>query len=242
MEQLIVLEIRGGVGGEEAALFGANLFLMYQKFAIARGWTVKVIDKSLTSIGGLKSITAEIKGDQVYDNLKNESGVHRIQRIPETEKSGRVHTSTATVAILPILKVSELKINPQDLRIDFYRSGGAGGQNVNKVETAVRITHIPTGVVSACQTERFQLANREKAMQVLISKLQNEMDSSKTKELSQLRASQVGSADRADKIRTYNFPQDRITDHRIKKSWHNIDKIMNGDLEPIITSFLSPKI
>ncbi|MBI3459094.1 PCRF domain-containing protein [Candidatus Azambacteria bacterium] len=239
MDESLILEIRGGVGGEEAALFGADLFSMYQKFAVSQGWTIKSIDKSLTNLGGLKSVTLEIKGNDAYTKLKSESGVHRIQRIPETEKSGRVHTSTVTVAVLPILKVSELKINPQDLRIDFYRSGGAGGQNVNKVETAVRITHIPTGVVSACQTERFQLANREKAMQILISKLQNEMESSKTKELSQLRASQVGSADRADKIRTYNFPQDRITDHRIKKSWHNIGKIMNGNLEPIVKAFMS---
>lgn len=167
-----------------------------------------------------------------------ESGVHRIQRVPKTEKSGRVHTSTVTVAILPILKKEELKINPVDLKIDFYRSSGAGGQNVNKVSTAVRITHLPTGIVTASQSERSQPQNRELAMQILISKLKFEMESSKVKELSELRKSQIGSGERSEKIRTYNFPQNRITDHRVKKSWHNIEKIMNGDLQDIIDSFL----
>lgn len=237
MEQSLLLEIRPGTGGEEAALFASDLFSMYKKFALSKNWTVNIIDENKTSIGGLKSIAAEIKGLNAYDYLKMESGVHRIQRVPKTEKGGRVHTSTATVAILPILKKEELKINPMDLKIDFYRSSGAGGQNVNKVSTAVRITHLPTGIVTASQSERSQPQNRELAMQILISKLKFEMEFSKVKELSDLRRSQIGAGERAEKIRTYNFPQNRITDHRIKKSWHNIDDILNGNLEPIIKAF-----
>lgn len=238
MEQSLLLEIRPGTGGEEAALFAFDLFSMYKKFSLSKNWIINITDENRTSIGGLKSIAAEIKGLNAYDCLKMESGVHRIQRVPKTEKSGRVHTSTVTVAILPILKKEELKINPVDLKIDFYRSSGAGGQNVNKVSTAVRITHLPTGIVTASQSERSQPQNRELAMQILISKLKFEMEYSKVKELSELRKSQIGSGERSEKIRTYNFPQNRITDHRVKKSWHNIEKIMNGDLQEIIDSFL----
>lgn len=237
MEQSLLLEIRPGTGGEEAALFASDLFLMYKKFALSKNWKINIIDENKTSIGGLKSIAAEIKGFNAYNYLKMESGTHRIQRIPKTEKSGRVHTSTVTVAILPILKKEELKINSDDLKIDFYRSSGAGGQNVNKVSTAVRITHLPTGIVTASQSERSQPQNREKAMQILMSKLKFEMESSKVKELSELRRSQIGTGERAEKIRTYNFPQNRVTDHRVKKNWHNIDDILNGNLEPVIKEF-----
>lgn len=235
----IILEIRAGAGGEEAALFAMDLFKMYSKYAAAKNWKTVVLDESCTSLGGLKNLSAEIRGENVFSHLQQESGVHRVQRIPKTEKGGRVHTSTVSVAVLPFHQEKIIQINPADLKLDFYRSSGAGGQNVNKVSTAVRITHLPTGVVVASQSERSQIQNREKAMQILSAKINEEMKSAKVQEIHELRKSQIGSGERAEKIRTYNFPQNRVTDHRIKKSWHNLENILAGDFEPIIKAFSS---
>jgi len=237
MIQKIILEIRAGAGGDEAAIFAADLARMYQKYAAKNGWKFVILDSNQTSLDGYKTLVAEIDGENVYDDLKQESGVHRIQRIPKTEKSGRVHTSTASVAILPIVEAREVNIKDTDLEVSFSRSGGPGGQNVNKVETAVRILHKPTGIVVSSRSERFQHANREKAMEVLRAKL-FEMEQNKTAgSMGDLRREQIGSADRSEKIRTYNFPDDRITDHRISKKWHNIEEILNGNLEPIVKAF-----
>lgn len=235
----IIMEIRAGAGGDEAALFAGVLFRMYSKYATKRNWKAGIIDANETSIGGYKEIIFEIVGDEnTFNELKYESGVHRVQRIPETEKSGRIHTSTATVAIMPVRENEEVKINPADLDIEFFRSSGPGGQNVNKVETAVRIIHKPSGIVVASQTDRNQQKNKEKAMLILQSKLIQIQKEKEAKESRNLRQSQIGTADRSEKIRTYNFPQDRITDHRIKKSWHSIENILNGNLEPIINEML----
>ncbi len=230
----IILEIRAGVGGEEATLFAANLHQMYVRYAMRRGWSVSTISVSKGDLGGYKEIITEMKGEGIYDALKYESGVHRIQRIPKTEKSGRIHTSTASVAILPIPKVSDIEIKPSDVEMAFTRSSGPGGQNVNKVETAVRITHKPTGIVVFSQEERSQQKNRDQAMKVLRAKLAEIQILKQEKETTALRNEQIGTQDRSEKIRTYNFLQDRITDHRFKKSWHNIEKILAGDLDPII--------
>lgn len=232
-----ILEIRAGTGGEEAALFAAELFRMYQKFALRRGWPLKVLDESRTDLGGLKDIAAEIEHPEAYQLLKQESGVHRIQRIPKTEKAGRVHTSTASVAVLPEYQNIKLDINPKDLEITFTRGGGPGGQNVNKVETAVRVLHKPTGITVWCQSERHQHQNREKALEILKSKLYALEEEKRIATITQERRSQIGTAERAEKIRTYNFPQDRITDHRVKKSWHHIENILDGNLEPIVNAF-----
>jgi len=233
----IILEVRAGAGGDEASIFAADLVNMYQRYAQNRGWKFVEMDVSKNTLGGYKTFVGKIKGEGAYQALKQESGVHRVQRIPSTEKSGRVHTSTASVAILPLVESKEVTINPRDLDISFFRSSGPGGQNVNKVETAVRITHKPTGVVVSSQTERSQNANRENAMEVLRSKLFEAMQEQQAQSVGAIRKEQIGSMDRSEKIRTYNFPQDRITDHRIGKKFHNIEKILGGDLSPIIKAF-----
>ncbi|MFH1598333.1 MAG: peptide chain release factor 1 [Patescibacteria group bacterium] len=233
----IIVEIRAGVGGDEAALFAADLFRMFSKFAELKGWKTVLLNTSRTGIGGFKEVTFEITGNSVYSHLKYEMGVHRVQRIPETEKSGRVHTSTATVAILPEAEETDLEIKQEDIRVDVFHASGHGGQSVNTTDSAVRITHLPTDTVATCQDEKSQHKNRDKAMKVLRSRLLAEKEAKERKERSEQRSLQIGWGMRAEKIRTYNYPQDRITDHRIKKSWHGIDKILNGELEPIITAF-----
>lgn len=233
----VILEIRAGAGGDEAAIFAGDLGRMYQRYSANRGWKFLILDSSPGTIGGYKTLVAEAEGEGVYDALKQESGVHRVQRIPKTEKSGRVHTSTASVAILPIVEAKEVQINQGDLEVTFSRAGGPGGQNVNKVETAVRILHKPTGIVVASREERSQHSNRERAMDVLRAKLY-EIQRQGTRDMRQeTRREQVGTADRSEKIRTYNFPEDRITDHRIGKKFHNIERIMEGDLDKVVEAF-----
>lgn len=229
-----VLEIRAGVGGEEAALFAEELATMYRAYSEGQGWQVRVLAESKTDLGGYKEVSIELRGIGVYKKLRYETGVHRIQRIPATEKSGRIHTSTASVAILPIRKKHTFEINLGDLEIETSRAGGAGGQNVNKVETAVRIIHKPTGIDARSQVERSQNANRERAMAVLLAKLEQMQEEKDNAKYAAERASQIGTADRSEKIRTYNILQDRITDHRLKESWHNLPNIFAGNLEPII--------
>jgi peptide chain release factor 1 len=230
----VILEIRAGTGGDEAALFAADLFRMYSRYAQARGWNVDIIDTSEGPSGGFKEVIAEINGKGAYSRFKYERGVHRVQRVPVTEASGRIHTSTSTVAVLPEVEDVEVDIKPEDLRVDIFHSGGAGGQNVNKVATAVRLTHLPTGIVVVCQDERSQLRNRQKAMQVLKARLYEMERSKQEAEMTSMRRSQVGSGERAEKVRTYNFPQDRVTDHRIGVTLHNLPRIMTGDLDPLI--------
>ena len=230
----IILEVRAGAGGEEAALFAQTLANMYKKYADSKGWSFSVVNESKTSLGGYKEAVFEIRGKNVYQELRFETGVHRIQRVPETEKMGRVHTSTASVAILPIRKKTSVEIKPTDIEIEFSRSGGAGGQNVNKVETAVRLIHKLTGIDVRSTAERSQQKNREKAMSILVAKLEVLKEEEEAKKYSAERKEQVGTADRSEKIRTYNILQDRITDHRIKESWHNIEKILAGEIGPII--------
>lgn len=230
----VILEVRAGAGGEEAALFAKELADMYTGYAALQGWGTHTLYASESSLGGYKEAAIELRGLGVYKKLRFETGVHRIQRVPETEKAGRVHTSTASVAILPIRKKTSVEIKPTDLEIETSRSGGAGGQNVNKVETAVRIIHKPTGIDVRSTSERNQLKNREKAMSILIAKLEAKKEEEEHAKYAGERKAQIGTADRSEKIRTYNIPQNRITDHRIKESWHNIEKIMEGELEPIV--------
>jgi len=230
----IVLEVRAGAGGEEAALFARALADMYQRFAEKKGWQVRVLHESASALGGYKEAVFEVRGQGVYKTLRFETGVHRIQRVPETEKSGRIHTSTASVAILPIRKKPTLSIDPADIEMGFSRSGGAGGQNVNKVETAVRLVHKPTGIEVRSTSQRSQQQNREKAMVILIAKLEAREKEKEAKQLSLERRQQIGTGDRSEKIRTYNILQDRVTDHRIKKSWSNVERILLGDLDSVV--------
>ena len=235
----LILEVRAGVGGEEASLFAEDLANMYLRYAESRGWTSRALEESRAAMGGYKEAQFEIKGTDCYRELQFETGVHRVQRVPSTEKAGRIHTSTASVAILPLYKRTKMEINPSDIEMSFARSGGAGGQNVNKVETAVRLVHKPTGIEVKCTSERSQQQNREKAMKLLASRLQQAKDEEEARLRSAERSFQIGTGDRSEKIRTYNFPQDRVTDHRIKNSWSNMPKIMGGGIGPILKELLA---
>jgi len=232
----MILEIRAGTGGEEAALFAQDLLRMYTRYANRKQWPVKIIHLSKTSLNGVKEAVIAIEDKEAFKQLRFEGGVHRVQRIPITEKSGRLHTSTATVAVLPQIENVPLEIKPEDIETTFFRSSGPGGQNVQKVETAVRLLHKPTGIVVTCQEGRSQFKNREKALEILKNKLWEREQEKANQSITNQRRHQIGHAERSEKIRTYNFPQDRITDHRIKKSWHNIEDIMSGNLDKIITA------
>jgi peptide chain release factor 1 len=238
-ERDVIVEIRAGAGGEEAGLFAANLFRMYSRYAEAKGWQVGIIDSNQSEIGGFKELIFEIKGEGSFSRFKHERGVHRVQRVPTTEASGRIHTSTATVAVLPAVDEIELNINPDDLKMEFFHSRGAGGQNVNKVTTAVRITHLPTGIVASCQDDRSQIRNRMKAMEVLRARLLALEQQKQSESIDKERQMQVGSGQRAEKIRTYNFPQNRVTDHRINLSFHNLQQILDGELDEVIEALIS---
>ena len=233
-EKDIIMEIRAGTGGEEAGLFAADLFRMYSRYAQAKRWGIDVISVSESGIGGIKEIIFEVKGKRAYSHLKYESGVHRVQRVPATESSGRIHTSTATVAVLPKAEEVDIEIDPADLKIDIFHSGGAGGQNVNKVATAVRMTYLPTGMVVTCQDERSQLQNKLRAMSVLRSRLLDIERRKQEEKITSERRSQVGTGERAEKIRTYNFPQDRVSDHRINLTLRNLPRILEGSLDELV--------
>jgi peptide chain release factor 1 len=230
----IIMEIRAGTGGDEAGLFAGDLFRMYSRYALMRNWNVEVIDANQNAAGGFREVVFEIRGKGAFSRFKYERGVHRVQRVPQTESAGRIHTSTATVAVLPEAEEIDVDIKPEELRIDIFHAGSAGGQNVNKVATAVRITHIPTGIVAVCQDERSQLRNRQKAMDVLRARLLDQQERAHEEAVSSDRRAQVGNADRSEKVRTYNYPQDRLTDHRIGLSMHNLPKIMAGEMDELI--------
>ena len=238
-ERDVIVEVRAGTGGEEAALFAAELYRMYARYAQDKGWAVDVIDSNPTGIGGFKEIVFEVKGKRAFSRLKYERGAHRVQRVPSTEAGGRIHTSAATVAVLPEAEEVELDVDPGDLRIDIFHSSGHGGQNVQKVATAVRITHTPTGIAAVCQDERSQLKNRQRAMAVLRARLLDREMNRQQEEEAAARRSQVGSGDRSEKMRTYNFPQNRVTDHRIGVTSHNLDRILQGDLDEFIDAVAS---
>lgn len=238
-ERNVIVEIRGGAGGEESALFSAVLFRMYSMYAEKRGYRVEVINANETELGGYKEISFMIEGDGAYSRFKYESGVHRVQRVPETESQGRVHTSTTTVAVLPEAEDVELEIDPSDLKIDTFRSSGAGGQHINKTSSAIRITHIPTGTVVECQDERSQYKNKDKALKVLKSRLLKEKQDKQASEIAADRKSQVGTGDRSERIRTYNYPQGRLTDHRIRLTLYKLEDILNGNLDEVIDALIA---
>ena len=238
-EKNVIIEIRGGAGGDEAALFAADLFRMYSMYAEARRWKVEVLSANETDIGGYKEISFSVEGNGAYSRFKFESGVHRVQRIPSTESGGRIHTSTVTVEVLPEVEEVEVEINPNDLRIDVFRAGGPGGQCVNTTDSAVRITHIPTGIVVSCQDEKSQLNNKDKAMKILRSRVYDAFSEQQNAEIAAERKSQVGTGDRSERIRTYNYPQGRVTDHRIGLTLHKLDMVLNGDLDEIMDALIT---
>jgi peptide chain release factor 1 len=235
----VIVEIRAGAGGEEASLFAGDLFRMYSRYAQTKGWQVEVIDSNQSERGGFKELIFEVKGKGAFSRFKHERGVHRVQRVPATEASGRIHTSTTTVAVLPEVEEIELNIGPDDLKMEFFHARGAGGQNVNKVTTAVRITHLPTGIMASCQDERSQIRNKMKAMAVLRARLLDAEQRKQSESIDKERRMQVGSGQRAEKIRTYNFPQNRVTDHRVNLSFHNLQQILEGELDEIIEALIS---
>ncbi|MGI5885105.1 MAG: peptide chain release factor 1 [Candidatus Spyradocola sp.] len=237
-ERNVILEIRAGTGGEEAALFASELARMYGHYADARGWKTEELDANLTELGGVKELSIRIEGRGAYSRLKYESGAHRVQRVPETESGGRIHTSAATVAVMPEVDDVEVEINPNDLRIDTYRSGGAGGQHVNRTDSAVRITHIPTGIVVQCQNERSQIQNREQAMRMLRARLWDKAQQERQQEVSAFRKNQVGSGDRSERIRTYNYPQGRVTDHRINLTLYKLQQFLDGDMDEMLDALV----